>query len=245
MDISEPQVELLSTAIAGLIKNISASDIGRDYHRYDKKFVMSPDIYHHIKSIPQLQSCWDCTADHPKYQIFPQQFQGVPVVVNSHLPPDTFSMAIEKDIDHSISYLPVEYSLKKLKRMRGRWGEYGVGLTILVKTRAERLYRIDKNEWAAIETLREMISESDYRKYIKHGFILIRGASGKVYQIYRKNQHIKVWQGGAVVEELCVSIADYRIPLTDRVIALKTMIEISEDEVRRISNVYPLLKKAA
>jgi hypothetical protein len=242
MDTPEPNVELMSTAITGLIKNLYAMGIGRDYHRYDKKFVVSPDMFAHIKSIPQFQSCWDCTPDHPKYEIFPNLYNGVPVVVNSHLPPDTFSMAIEKDIDHSISYLPIGYSLKSLKKRRLG---YGVGLTILVKSRAERLYWIDKNEWTAIETLREMISESDYRKYLKYGFILVRGASGKIYQVYRKNQHIKVWQEGTLIEELCVQIADPRIPLTDKVIALKTMIEIAEDEVRRVSNVYPLLKKAA
>jgi len=118
------------------------------------------------------------------------------------------------------------------------------GLDIIVKSRTRPLNGISDQEWKAIDTLREMITESEYRKYIKYGFLLVRGISGRIYQVFRENQHTKVWKDGKLIEEICVRIADRGIPETDSVIALKIMIETNEDEARKMANVYPM-KKAA
>ncbi len=117
-------------------------------------------------------------------------------------------------------------------------------LLIKVRTRAPEVQTFPKNEWIAIETLREMITEQEYRRYIKYGFILVQGASGKIYQIFREDRHIKVWVKGEVVEELCVYIKDTKIPKTDKLIAFKTMIEVNEQEIRNYSNVYQMRKAA-
>jgi len=118
-------------------------------------------------------------------------------------------------------------------------------LTIIVKSRAQPIRNIPENEQRAIETLREMITEAEFRKYIKDGFILVRGLSGRVYQIFRNHPHTKVWEKGKLVEEVCVRI-DYKasVPPTDNVIAFRTAILCSEDEFRKLGNVYNMREAA-
>ena len=94
------------------------------------------------------------------------------------------------------------------------------------------------SEERAINTLREEISETDYRRYIARGFINVPGASGRVYQIFRRNPHVKVWLRGTLVEEICIVIQDSRVPPTDKLIAFKTMIEADEEQFRKFGNVY-------
>jgi len=115
---------------------------------------------------------------------------------------------------------------------------------VMVDSRADFLYHYPKNEWTAIETLREMISESNFRKYLKYGFILVKGQSGRIYQVFRKRAHTKVWVSGSVVEEICAYIPDKSIPDTDKVIAFKTIIEASEEEFKKLGNVYKMEKAA-
>jgi len=99
-------------------------------------------------------------------------------------------------------------------------------------------------EIRAVETLREMITETEYRKYVVHGFILVKGRGGKVYQIFRGRTHTKVWKKGLLVKEICVRIQDPEIPPTDNVIAHKILIETSEEEFERLGNVYKMIKVA-
>ncbi len=122
-------------------------------------------------------------------------------------------------------------------------------LSINIKTRANFYYRYPKSEWVAMETLREMITEQEFRKYLVYGFILVEGQSGKVYQIFRSQDHIKVWEKGNLVEELCVFLSNRQIPPTDKLIAFKTMIEANEKDIKILANVYrvnyPRLKSVA
>ena len=111
-------------------------------------------------------------------------------------------------------------------------------LVIHIKSRAEPIYNAPLNERNAIDTLREMITEIEFRKYVKHGFILVKGNSGDIYQVFRNRDHTKVWRKGQMIKEVCVRISNRKIPPTDNVIAFKTMIEVDEDEFERIGNVY-------
>jgi len=111
-------------------------------------------------------------------------------------------------------------------------------LTIIVKSRARPIQNIPDNERVAIETLREMITEAEFRKYIKDGFILVRGLSGRIYQIFRDQHHTKVWEKGKLVEEVCVRLKSSKVPPTDNVIAFRTAILCSESEFRKLGNVY-------
>jgi len=115
---------------------------------------------------------------------------------------------------------------------------YMGNLTIHVKSRARPIVGISAEETKAIDTLREMITEADFRKYIIHGFILVKGRSGRIYQIFRNRNHTIVWEKGIIIEEVCVRIKDTKIPPTDSLIAFKILIETSEDEFRKLGNVY-------
>ncbi len=85
-----------------------------------------------------------------------------------------------------------------------------------------------------------MITEIEFRKYMKHGFLLVKGLSGRVYQIFRDKDHTKVWENGKVVEEVCVRIRNLSVPPTDNVIAFRTMILCSENDFKKLGNVYKM-----
>jgi len=137
--------------------------------------------------------------------------------------------------------IPFEYSLKMVLEHKIRTN---IGYSILIKSRARDYEPIPKNEWNAIDTLREMITETEFRKYMKYGFILVQGKSGNTYQIFRYNKHIKVWNNGKVVEEICLRIKNLKIPPTDKLIAFKFMIETDEEDFKKLGNVYNMRKIA-
>ena len=113
---------------------------------------------------------------------------------------------------------------------------------IHVKSRAITFSgNIPKNEQIAMETLREMVTELEFRKYLKYGFVLVPGRSGDVFQVFRNKSHTRVWRNGEVIEEICVRInSKIKVPLTDNVIAFKTMIEADEHEFKKIGNIYKM-----
>jgi hypothetical protein len=111
-------------------------------------------------------------------------------------------------------------------------------LAIVVKSRACPVGGVSEAEQRALDSLREMVSESDFRKYLKHGFLMIRGASGDLYQVYRDRHHTKIWRDCKMVEEVCVRIKDSSVPLTDNVIAFKTAIEVSEESFKAMGNLF-------
>lgn len=115
---------------------------------------------------------------------------------------------------------------------------------IIVKSRANIIINAPKSELRAIDTLREMITEADYRKYMTHSFITVPVPSGKTYQIFRNDNHVKIWSNGTLIEELCVYIRDGKIPPTDKVITLKTMIETDEEGTRKLGNIYRMYQAA-
>lgn len=137
---------------------------------------------------------------------------------------------------------PFEYSLKLVRKYKIKNNL----VSILIESRADDYRNAPKNEWCAIDTLREMITEAEFRKYMKYGFILVRGQSGKVYQVFRNKAHSVVWKKGQAIEEVCVRIKDKKIPPTDNVIALKILIEACEEaEFKKLGNVYNMRKEAA
>jgi len=116
-------------------------------------------------------------------------------------------------------------------------------LITIIKSRAQDLRNIPDNEWVAMQTLREMITETAYRKYLKDGFITVQGQSGKIYQIFRNKCHTKVYLKGELVEEICVRLKG-NAPPTDSVIAFKTMIEVDEESFAALGNRYNMRQAA-
>jgi hypothetical protein len=113
-------------------------------------------------------------------------------------------------------------------------------LTVLIKHRNSPIPVNQGNpEHQALLTLREMISEAEFRKYLKDGFLLVK-IKNRTYQIFRDKPHTKVYQDGKLIEEVCVRIKDKKIPATDNVIAFKTILEVSEEQLRSMANVYKM-----
>ena len=114
-------------------------------------------------------------------------------------------------------------------------------LIIQIKSRAELSKAVPENERVAIETLREVITEAEFRKYIKYGFIMVKGQSGDDYQIFRNRSHTKVWRAGKVIEEVCVRIKyEEGAPPSDNVIAFRTIIQTDEMAFKKLGNVYKM-----
>jgi hypothetical protein len=144
--------------------------------------------------------------------------------------------------DYSNYYDLCKYS-KELNNTERKRREIRSNLAIIVKSRSQELRDIQDNEWVAMQTLREMITETAYRRYLKDGFISVCGQSGKVYQIFRNRSHQKVYLKGELIEEICVRLKG-DVPPTDNVIAFKTMIEVDEESFAMLGNRYNM-KKAA
>ena len=121
-------------------------------------------------------------------------------------------------------------------------------LCIIIPTRGSEFPKMMKDaEKTALETLRDMITEQEYRNYLRYGFITVKGKSGRLYQISRTLNHTKVWDHGELVEEVCVRIkgGDLVVPETDNIIAFKVMIETDENLFKSLGNVYKMKDKAA
>jgi hypothetical protein len=113
-------------------------------------------------------------------------------------------------------------------------------LCILSKTRNIQLQDVKPSEIVALETLREFVTEDEFKHYLRYGFLNVKGASGRIYQVFRSRRHTNVWEDGHKIEEVCVQIKDDNVPISDQVIALKTMIETSEDLFKKYGNVYKM-----
>jgi hypothetical protein len=135
-------------------------------------------------------------------------------------------------------YINIPHTKQDLERARLR-----NNLSIQIKSRANAsLYPGESEpERKALETLREVITEEEFRKYLRYGFVLVKGKSGATYQVFRNQAHCKVWLNGRVIEEVCVRIKDEQVPKTDKVIAFKIIIEASEEEFKKLGNVYKMV----
>ena len=91
-------------------------------------------------------------------------------------------------------------------------------------------------EQKARDTLRDLLSEADWRGYITNGFIVSRGPSGRRYQIFRDQRRTVVWDNGREIARICIH-TDQDCPPTDHVLNLKILTEIDEDAVWAGGNV--------
>jgi hypothetical protein len=99
------------------------------------------------------------------------------------------------------------------------------------------LHRPQANEERARRLLQRLIGFRRYARYIRDGFISHRGASGRVYQIFPGDIHMRVWFKGQRVENLCLCIEDHSLPPTDSVVMRLLMLEHSEAEFREQANI--------
>ena len=90
-------------------------------------------------------------------------------------------------------------------------------------------------EVQARHTLRDMLTEKEWRGYVTNGFIIVKGASGLFYQIKQKGS-IVVYKDGNPIHSICIH-TDKSCPPTDHIINMKLLIEFDEAVIWRKGNV--------
>ena len=137
---------------------------------------------------------------------------------------------------HSPNFDPIEETRKIIKK----------NLIKNVKNKREPLQnnsRITDSEIKARETFRDIISEKDWEKYLSHGHIIIKGNSGKIYQIFanHKNNRIRVYEHGKHIYNLCIHSEG--VPDTDHVLSCMLLIQNDEDEFFKMCNRHNITEK--
>lgn len=99
----------------------------------------------------------------------------------------------------------------------------------------------DPRELRARETLRRVLGDEKFRRFIKNGFTTVRARSGLVYQIFPGHGITNVYRDGQKVERLCVVLrGDF--PPTDSLIMRYLLILNDEQDFRSHAvkhTVYP------
>lgn len=109
----------------------------------------------------------------------------------------------------------------------------------LIKHKERPKFDIVGPEQKAIDTLRDMISERAYRRYLRDGYIFVEGPTTKqLYQIFRDHyQRIRVYKNRKYLGKICIHTID-GVPPTDHVISMKIMIELDEINFLKRGNYY-------
>lgn len=212
--------------------SVTADSNSLDYNSLINEPQKTRASYSNINFVPHfsLPLKTNQTLDNSWRTYYPwQTYYDTPDFSYKHLP--SYGNAVVSN------YYPTKQQAKRLRLRQN--------LAPQIKTRGNGFDGIIENhEQVAVETLREEITEAELRKYLRYGFVLVKGASGKTYQIFRNSWHTKVWLGGKLIEEVCVRLdSAAKAPPTDNVIAFKRMVEVDESEFRKCGNVYNLQKK--
>ena len=104
--------------------------------------------------------------------------------------------------------------------------------------------RLSESEIKARNSLRDMITEADWRKYITNGFVIAKGKSGKFYQIFKDQRKVRVYEHGNFINEICIH-TDAVCPPTDHVINIKLLVEYQEDHLWKNGNIYKAVSKTS
>lgn len=82
--------------------------------------------------------------------------------------------------------------------------------------------------------LREILTEDEFFRYIRRGWVSRMAASGKVYHIPLQGR-IKIYDGGKHVENLCIHVVN-DVPPSDRMFTLVTLLDFDEEAFRASGN---------
>jgi hypothetical protein len=90
-------------------------------------------------------------------------------------------------------------------------------------------------EITALQLLRQLVGQDEFRRYLKYGFVMVQGASGLRYQIRRGRHVVDVWNERGRVDGICVYLTG-NFPPTDDTITRMLMAERDELELWRRGN---------
>jgi hypothetical protein len=100
---------------------------------------------------------------------------------------------------------------------------------------------MDPQEVLARNSLRDMLTEDEWRRYLTNGFIMVKGKSGYWYQLFARGRGgVNVYRKGIKIASICIH-TDQRVPPTDHVINLKLLVEFDEHQVWAGGNVSQLV----
>jgi len=111
-------------------------------------------------------------------------------------------------------------------------------MPVIIGTRFGTGHAKAQNEKKARELLHGLVGDRQFRRYLKHGFITLRGKSGLVYQIFPGGSMTRVWKKGKQIEKLCVVMADSSIPPSDSVVMRLLMLMDCEKSFRKVAHVW-------
>lgn len=97
----------------------------------------------------------------------------------------------------------------------------------------------DEREIRARETLRHIIGEQDYNRFLRRGFVSVRAKSGRLYVIYPGHSLTGVYEDGKLIERLCGDLQGGFTP-TDSLLTRYCLILYDEDQFRSRCNVTPV-----
>jgi hypothetical protein len=114
--------------------------------------------------------------------------------------------------------------------------------TILTKNTFLWGIKITDAERRARSLLHDLIGNDEFERYIRKGFIMVKGRSGTLYKISgghnRIISYVKDATGRFVpYENFCVVFKVYDLPFTDGVIMRKMLVEHDEFALRKLANV--------
>lgn len=106
---------------------------------------------------------------------------------------------------------------------------------LLIRTVSRSLNRaVSPEEQRARDSLRDIISEQDWRRYVTNGFIMVKGFDCW-YQIFNEG-NIRVYRKGKHTHSICIH-TDRSCPPTDHVLNMKILVEIDESQIWRGGNI--------
>ena len=115
------------------------------------------------------------------------------------------------------------------------WKKTQIKNNLLIKVKQRQYYpNVTPQEERARNTLRDMLTEREWRRYVTNGFIMVKGSS-YWYQIFARGGVFVYWQNKQV-NFICIHTSQ-NCPPTDHVINMKMLIEFDEEAIWQLGNV--------
>jgi len=101
----------------------------------------------------------------------------------------------------------------------------------------------DDREFRARETLRRMIGDGAFLRFLRKGFVSVRAKSGRVYQIFPGHKSTVCWENGKPIKSMCVILQGGFAP-TDELIMRYILITTDEEDFWKRGNVWAAYPKS-
>lgn len=98
-------------------------------------------------------------------------------------------------------------------------------------------------EARAQKSLRELVGEKEYIRYLANDAVSVFGESGRLYKVYKGDQMTKVYDKSGYLGQICVVTPDKDIPPTDSIISRIVMIQTDEGGFYDKGNLMGNIKK--